>query len=115
MKDFKEMQVFDREQESKMLGVAIETLGVLPKNVTVSCWTTSLIVLEINKSSVLRLLVVDKINKEPVLRIEKDVQYLTAEQEFLKKQVVKNKAHYSSVILPLYLKMKIEREQFKNK
>lgn len=115
MKGFNEIYVFEREQEREMLRVAIETLGVLPKNVTVSCWTTSLIVLEINRSSVLRLVIVDKINKEPVLRIEKDVQYLNAEEESLKKQIVKKKAHYSSIILPLYLKMKQEREQFKNK
>jgi hypothetical protein len=114
MKGFKEMQVFDREQESEMLKVSIEALGILPKNVTVNCWTTSLIVLEINNFSVLRLLIVDKINKEPALRIEKDVQFLSAEQESLKKDVMKKKAYYSSIILPLYSKMKIEREQFKS-
>jgi hypothetical protein len=64
---------------------------------------------------VFRLLVVDKINREPVLRIEKDVQFLNAEQESLKKQIMKKRAHYSSIILPLYLKMKQEFEQFKNK
>jgi len=115
MEGFKEMQVLNREQKNEMLKAAIEALGVLPENVTVNCWTTSLIILEINKSSVFRLLIVDKINKEPVLRIEKDVQFLNAEEESLKKQIMKKRAHYSSIILPLYLKMKQEFNQFKNK
>jgi hypothetical protein len=115
MKDFKEMQVINKEQKNEMLKVAIEALGTLPENVTVNCWTTSLIVLEIDKSSVFRLLIVDKFNKEPALRIEKDVQSLNAEQESLKKQIMKKRAHYSSIILPLYLKMKQEWERVKKK
>jgi len=115
MKEFKEMQAFNKQQKEEMLRVAVKALGVLPENVSISCWTTSLIVLEVNKSSALRLLIVDKIVKEPLLRVEKDVQFLNAEQESLKKLVMKKKAHYSSIILPLYLKMKQEMEQFKNK
>lgn len=115
MKEFKEMQAFDKQQKEEMLRVVRNTLQNLPKNITISCLTTSLIVLEINKFAVLRLLIVDKIGKEPSLRIEKDAQFLNTEEESLRKIISKQKSQYSQVILPLYVKMKEEREQFKNK
>ena len=114
MRDFKQMKEFDKKQEAEMLRVAESTLQNLPANVAINCWTTSLVVLEINRSSVLRLNIVHKIGKEPILRIEKDAHFLNAEQESLKKIISKQKSKYSSVILPLYLKMAEERNVFKS-
>ena len=88
MRDFKQMKEFDKKQEAEMLRVAESTLQNLPANVAINCWTTSLVVLEINRSSVLRLNIVHKIGKEPILRIEKDAHFLNAEQESLKKMSV---------------------------
>jgi hypothetical protein len=109
------MQAFDKTQEEEMSRAAADTLQNLPENVSIKCWTTSLIVLEINKFSVLRLLIEDRIGKEPRLKIEKDVQFLDAEGIALRNIIDKQRKKYSSVILPLYSSMKEQRNVFKNK
>ena len=114
MKSFKEMQALEKTLENEMSRVAADTLQNLPENVSIKCWTISLIVLEINKFPVLRLLIDARIGKEPRLKIEKDVQFLDAEGIALRNIVDKQRKKYSSVILPLYLKMVNERELYKN-
>jgi hypothetical protein len=97
----------------EMLRLATETLKGLPSNVTLDCWTSSLVVVKVNNFPIFRLLIDHKIGKSPVVTIRKDVQFLTEEDESVKKILVKQKKLYSETVIPEYLRMSEEIENIK--